>query len=329
MKTKILYILASSQSDIFWEQTFLSITSLRKTNPSVKVALLMDNITYSTLSETRAMLLKIIDEPVVISLDNVISNKEKSRVLKTNMRNYVDGDFLYIDSDTLILSDLSTIDDVQYELGAVYELNRSLGNNYGRASFEEATNRFDCYFSDEDEYFNSGVMLVKDTKNNHDFFSKWHEEWQKGKKIGIYFDQPSLGCVNKMYNSHIKPLDGSWNCQGRYCLNFIRDAKIFHYFYDSFFVFPLMDKNYFEEFKKKAVISSGLLDILINPFKHITENNEILTGDDVRRLHSRLYALIRLLDNKAPRLYSFIDNTLDFFYKKLSSIKPRRLAPPR
>ena len=113
MKTKILYILASSQSDIFWEQTFLSITSLRKTNPSVKVALLMDNITYSTLAETRAMLLKIIDEPVVISLDNVISNKEKSRVLKTNMRNYVDGDFLYIDSDALILSDLSTIDDVK------------------------------------------------------------------------------------------------------------------------------------------------------------------------------------------------------------------------
>ena len=114
MRTKVLYVLVSNENDIFWEQTFLSIQSLLRTNGSTNITVLMDNLTYYGLKDKRAVLLSLISEPVVIDLDQNLSNKEKSRILKTNMRNYVDGDFLYIDTDTIILGDLSDIDRCEY-----------------------------------------------------------------------------------------------------------------------------------------------------------------------------------------------------------------------
>ena len=44
----------------------------------------------------------MIDETIVIDLPHEYTNKEKSRILKTNMRNYVKGDFLFIESDGVV-----------------------------------------------------------------------------------------------------------------------------------------------------------------------------------------------------------------------------------
>jgi len=329
MKTKILYVLVSNSNDIFWEQTFVSISSLRMTNQNVSVTILMDKVTHDSLIGVRSRLKNIVDEIIVIDLPKYSTNKEKSRILKTNMRNYVNGDFLFIDSDTIILSDLSEIDNVTDDISAVYERNRIVSEDFGRASYEEALMRFDCKLYDSDEYFNSGVMLVKDKLETRQFFSEWHSQWMKGKKLGIMFDQPSLGVVNQKYNSFIKPLDGSWNCQGRFCLKYIYTAKIFHYLFDSSFSFPLMSKDLFLELKKTGELSTQLNDIINNPFYYISSNNEILTGSDVKRFHSRMYSFIRLLDEKLPFLYSSVEFLLNNIYGCILKFKKRNLAPPR
>ena len=329
MNTKILYVLVSNNNDIFWEQTFVSITSLRRTNQHVSVSVLMDNVTHDSLVDVRGRLKNMIDEIIIVDLPIKYTNKEKSRILKTNMRNYVDGDFLFIDSDTIVLSDLSDIDNVTYNISAVYERNRNSTEDFGRASYEEALIRFDCKLSASDEYFNSGVMLVKDNMKTRQFFSEWHNMWVKGKEIGIMFDQPSLGVINQKYNNFIKPLDGGWNCQGRFCLNYIYTAKIFHYLYDSSFSFPLMSKELFLDLKQTGELSIQLNDIIENPFYYISPNNEILTGADVKRFHSRMYSFIRILDEKSPRIYFAVEFLLNSIYNFILKCKKRNLAPPR
>ena len=326
---KVLYVLVSSEKDIFWEQTFVSITSLRRTNTNVSVAILMDNNTYDSLIGVRSVLKDMVDEIKVVNLPIEYSNKEKSRVLKTNMRNYIDGDFLFIDSDTIILSDLSDIDNIACDISAVYERNRSIAEDLGRASYQEALVRFGCTLTESDEYFNSGVMYVKDNDVTRGFFVEWYNQWLKGKSMGVMFDQPSLGVVNQKYNNYIKPLDGRWNCQGRFCLNYIYTAKIFHYLFDSSFSFPLMSKDLFLELKQTGELSKQLNDIINNPFYYIASKNEILTGSDVKRFHSRMYSFIRLLDEKFPFIYSSVEFLLNHIYGCILKCKKRNLAPPR
>lgn len=329
MKTKVLYVLVSNNNDIFLEQTIISISSLRKTNDQVHVSVLMDDLTFKSLVSVRSKLKDMIDETIVLDLPHEYTNKEKSRILKTNMRNYVKGDFLFIDSDTIILSDLSEIDCLNCDFAAVYERNRPVSIDYGRASYKEALVRFECELSDKDEYYNSGVMYVKDNEVTRNFFNDWHNEWLRGKNLGIYFDQPSLGVVNQKYKNYIKPLDGVWNCQGRYCLNYIYKAKIFHYLFDSSFSFPLMYKDLFIGLKETGELSEELKNIIDNPFCYISSNNEILTGDDVKRFHSRMYSFIRLLDNKFPFIYNIIETLLNSIYGFVLKCKKRNLAPPR
>lgn len=329
MDTKVLYVLVSKDSDIFLEQTILSITSLRRTNNDVTVSVLMDDVTRKSLVGVRSKLLELIDEPIVVSLDQKYSNKEKSRILKTSMRNLVEGDFLFIDSDTIILGDLSCIDEFPYPMGAVYERNRTRAEDMGKASYDEALHRLNCYLDNADEYYNSGVMYVKDIPENHVFYKEWNSKWQESVTKNIYFDQPSLGCVNKLHNNYIKPLDGLWNCQGRYGVRYYRDAKIFHYLYDKFFEFPLMSKHSFDVLKETASVNDELEEIIANPFRFLGMRNELICGDDVKRFHSRYYSFIRAFDVKLPSVYRFFDNIINRCYSLFLHFKTRKLAPPR
>lgn len=329
MNTKLLYVLVSSEKDIFWEQTYLSVYSVRQHNPSITISVLMDDVTYMSLVGVRNKLLEWIDEPIVINLDNKLSNMMKSRYLKTNVRNYVLGDFLYIDSDTIILDDLSKIDSFKFEMGAVYEFNRKLADNTGRRSLEEVLSRFGLHLDGSDEYYNSGVVFVRDTPGNHAFFNEWFNKWLDGTKNGVYFDQLSLGFTNKAHHNYIKPLGGEWNCQGKYCINYVREARIFHYLFDSAFEFPLMCKDAFIELKKTGNINSLLLSIVENPFRHISPKNKIITGNDFLILEIRQYALLYLIYNKYYRLFSFVEKALKLFNSIILMIRYRKFLPPR
>ncbi len=331
MKTKVLYVLVSNQEDVFLEQTYISIYSLRKHNPSVHVTILIDDVTDESLCGVRANILKLIDEKVVVNLDRKLTNKYKSRVLKTNMRNYVDGDFLYIDSDTIILSDLSEADTINESIAAVFELNRSIKDNPGWKSAAEPLERIGGHLDEKDDYYNSGIILAKDNEMIRDFFQSWYSTWIEGTKVNVFFDQPALGVVNQKYGNIIKQLSNDWNCQGRYGVRFYRTAKIFHYLFDATFDHPLMNKSLFQGLKDKGEISEELEGIIKNPFLYLCPVNEVMTGNDLLLTHSRYYSTIRALQTKSPKFFYRVDRMnekLYNFYLKVIK-KKRNLAPPR
>lgn len=327
MKTKILYVLVSTIDDIFAEQTYLSLFSLRKFNKGVSVSLLMDNKTAVSLKDRNFDLLAMVDEPVIIELPDEMTNKYKSRVLKTNMRNYVDGDFLYIDSDTIILSDLSDIDDVESNIAAVYEFNRPF-ELLNKSTLSEIFNRMEAIISSITEYFNSGVMLVKDNAFTRSFFNSWRNEWEKGAKLNILFDQPSLNILNSQYNNCIHELDGVWNCQHRYSYRFIPKARIFHYLFDKTLGYPLMNKDSFMSLKETGSLSDLLLSCLNDPFRQMCDNNVIITGDDIIVHNSKLYSIIKKIHHQ-KWLFNSVDSFLNYLNFLIVSIRKRTLAPPR
>ena len=326
---KVLYVLVSSPNDIFLEQTILSIFSLRKHSPNIKVSILVDDVTASTFVGSRAMILNIIDENIVIELDNKYSNKYKSRILKTNMRNYVEGDFLFIDSDTIILDDLSTLERNDYEIAAVYEFNRPLNYLWDTSTLDECLARFDYKVELNDELFNSGVMWIKDTPKNHHFFAQWHSKWKYGAEQDVLFDQPSLFITNKENEHFIKQLSGIWNCQGAYCLNYIRKVKIFHYLFDADFDFPLMKKESFDCIKLNGEIDETLKAIVCDPFAYISCKNAIIMNNTLDLIHTRQFRILRSLYFRYNKFFMLNDKIIDKLYTYYLKFKKRNLAPPR
>ena len=331
MKTKVLYTLVSTNNDVYYEQTFLSLFTLRAQMPDVHVALLIDGVTDDTLIDHRAALQSMINEKIVINLDRSLTNLMRSRLLKTNMRNYIDGDFLYIDADTIILSPLNEIDNCECDIGAVLETNKLFSNNSNKQFIIEATEKIGHHLKNDEKYYNSGVMFVRDNSFTRDFFNSWCKIWLEGTEKNVFFDQPSLAKVNSIYNYPIKELSGEWNGIGKYCINYVRYLKIFHYVYDPFFEFPLVKKETFMNLKKTGEIDANLLTIISDPFKSISNINEILSGDMALLIHTRLFAVIRNIYFNQYKLFKKLDSLITWLFDIYLRYfkKNRKYTPPR
>lgn len=232
---KYLYVCTSSQRDLFLEQTFASIVSLKQKIPKAFVALLIDKCTEQTLTDGRERIKDLVDELVVRDLDANLSDKVRSRILKTSMRNCIEGDFLYIDSDTVILEDLSEIENVPYDLGGVQDSHVLLSKNpmlQKKEHLKELSKlNSDKAFLTSEIYINGGVLFARDVPKNREFFRLWNKHYLEFlKKENISQDQPTLSLVNYLMGFPIHELNGKWNCQLNYGASFYRKAKILHYF---------------------------------------------------------------------------------------------------
>lgn len=236
MKTKIVYDIISSKDDIYFEQVWASAWSLKHFNPNAYVLVLTDKETNDTiLSDARNGSLLYIDEIRVVDFDQSYSNKEKSRWIKTNMRELVKGDFLFIDADTIVTSDLSEIDNLTCDIGAVLDYHCHTKEISHYPIFNDMyiaplKNIYNVDYSDSTDVFNSGVLFVRDNKKTHDFYKLWHKNWKHSRECGECRDQLSLTKTCQELGNPITEISGAYNCQIRFSVQFLHEAKIIHTF---------------------------------------------------------------------------------------------------
>lgn len=253
MKTKIVYVLISDETDYFMEQALMSVFSLRMHNHDVHVDLAIDRRTESTLVGKRAKIREYVDRVIIADVPDHYSNMMRSRHIKTCLRNIIEGDFLFIDCDTIICDDISMIDDHQCELGMVADLNGPLlltekqtiakGIKAGFKSFEG------------EPYFNSGVIYAKDTPSIHSFYSQWHDNWLKSLNNGIPNDQPALCETNRMQGHLIHELNAQWNCQIKFHgINTQKSAHVIHYYSGKDTHVPSTENIIFYDIKQQGCI---------------------------------------------------------------------------
>ena len=236
MRTKIIYIVSSDENDYYLEQTLLSVYSLRKHNPDAVVELVVDHKTDSTIKGNRIEILKYVNRKIVILTPSYLNKVQTSRFLKTSLRNIVEGDFLYIDSDTVITDKLDEIDNVDFEIGAVQNWHASISYHYrtgDRIKEEAKEDGWEC--GDDIKYYNGGVLYVKDTDRMYLFFKDWQLAWMDiMQKTGRHYDQSPLALINERYGYLIEELPGIWNCQIlKYGIPYLHNAKIIHYYIAS------------------------------------------------------------------------------------------------
>lgn len=215
MQTKLVYVLTCAPEATYIEQALISIWSARYHNPDAHIVLLVDDKTDELLVGKRAEVLEYITEKVVIPFEDTNATMMYcSRWIKTQVRELVKGDLLFIDCDTIVNKSLEEIDEVKADVAAAPESNLPIADFHPSLyqSMEENAKKIGWDMAGEEYYYSSGVIYVKDTPMAHKIFQLWHQYWIDGGQIGINIDQPSLAKANIDCGHLIERIDNTWNC---------------------------------------------------------------------------------------------------------------------
>ena len=229
METKLVYVLASDEKDVFTESALISIFSARKHMPSAHIVLAVDDCTDATLRGSRAALLDFVSEKRVAEFPEGISKKVRSRLLKIRSRQMVNGPMLYLDCDTMVVRDLSSIDSCQYDVAAVIDGHCPFVLHPCKKMFQDQASVIGESLSSSQHLFNGGVLWASDTMRSTSLFSRWEKEYERSLAKGLCQDQPALWRTDRMLGSVVGELPGVWNCQLRLGPLFLHEAKIIHF----------------------------------------------------------------------------------------------------
>ena len=231
MQTKLVYVLTCAPEATYIEQALISIWSARYHNPDAHIVLLVDDLTNQLLVGKRAEVLEYITEKVVIPFEDAnASMMYRSRWIKTSVRQLIEGDFLFIDCDTVVAQTLADADDIECEIGAVLDTHRPVSalqysERINLVKFAAACN---WDFSGVERYYSSGVLYVKDTENTHKFYQLWHKNYLHSSQCGVNIDQISMEKASQEVPI-VSDIADTWNTIMFIRPKFIEQAKIIHF----------------------------------------------------------------------------------------------------
>lgn len=316
------YVLVSDSTDIYYEQFLVSLISLKHWNPDSNVFVACDNATKGTLTGLRSRHLKYVNEVKVVDFEEDKSKHYRSRFLKTTLRKLFSGDFLYLDSDTIVcdkieesefMGDVMGVDD-KHQLPQNHSMWPEISRDINGAGFS-ADNLV--------HYINSGVLWMKDCKIVHELLSLWHQLWLNSEKRGISVDQPSLNEANKRMGGIIGCLSGEYNCQVSATLKYLYKAKIIHCFATMVSeasskecAYLFLNKDFYYEMKDREITSLDE-DRIFDAKSAFDGGETILLGkkdsDTYRSLvRTNLYGFIYCLFNskRGRWLFDFMDKVV-------------------
>ena len=298
----ILYVLVSSPSDVYLEQAYISMHSLRYYMPNVHIVLLTDNATKRTFTGIRKDETKYADEIIAIDLDaDKYNGQQRSRILKTSARKYVKGDFLYIDCDTIITKPLP-LDDVEVidaDIAACWDTHSLFKDNPYRDMCIEHARLLGWNIESEKEYFNCGVMYVKDSPVAYKFYESWNKNWYEGLEKGVKMDQPSFALTNHQMNHVVKVMHDVWNCELKHGIRYLKDAYIVHYLctnpsvFQTKQLFLLNEKDVLMEVKRTGCLSEDINRTIEDPFYGLADITHLFAGEDIYFFQTKSYTYLR------------------------------------
>lgn len=310
MKTKCIYVVASDSDDIYLEQTYLSAFSLNLHNPNANITLVVDEKTEHSLLGKRKGILNVISDICTVKCPEEYSKMAVSRFLKTSLRQHVEGDYLFIDGDTIITDRLDSIDNFYFDIGACIDKHLNISNHTQKANILTKAKQIKWDVTHWDgRYFNSGIMYVKESPIAIELYDKWHYEWKSFAQKRIYIDQPSLNKINMQMGGIITEIGGEWNCQIiENGIKYLNRAKIIHYFASSRgrgnrdnnpFLFK--SKDLYSKIKNNG-ITEDIKEMLSHPKDAFSDKVRLVDGSTSDFLSSPIGRLARSLDNKIPSL---------------------------
>lgn len=318
MKTKIVYVLVSDGKSVYFERAFVSAWSVKYHNPTAHIAVLIDSGTKEVLDkDAYDNFMNLIDEEIVVPINNDFSNLEKSRWMKTQLRELVKGDFLYLDVDTISCEDLSDIDNETCSVGMVWDFNCKLSDNHC-LKIHRRTLKY--YFNQEivldGNYYNSGVIYAKDNDDAHVFFRNWHKNWLHTRRKGYYRDQLSLLKTTIDNPTCIREISGVYNSQVSISLCYFHEAKIIHFYkmVEDFSPTPFLSNKFYLDVRKNKDVSEKMAWEILH-CKSSFNVPTLLCGDiDLQIVSGNIYKLLKHIYRSHHFVLQFLKAFCNLYY---------------
>lgn len=315
----VVYVLTSTEEDYFYEQFLISVTSLKHYMKQIHTILVIEQETDKYIKKFHNEVNCFVNQIIVNDLPKEYSMAARSRILKTKMRELVQGDFLYIDCDTVICESLESIQDLNHS-AAVLD-NHCCVNN-AITEFQpviERAGRFHFSVGYHNKHLNTGVLWCRDDEQTRNFFRRWNQLWEDTYKQGVLADQLSFNEVNNRMDGCFKEMDGTWNCQLRYGLPFLAEAKIIHYFASNIggnsskrtYSYILTDLKMLRKMRKCGGISEEVYKIICQPRRGFNTAMIIETGTpDYYIINTNIGRTLRYIYRKHSTLFFIANNLL-------------------
>ena len=311
MRTVFVYVLVFDNTTIYYEQLLASVWSLKYYNKC--------HVTVATDEESHQLMLTgwrkqyadLFDEIIPFHFDESVSKVERSRQLKTTLRQRVIGDLLFIDTDTVITGDLSEIDNLTCNIGMVEDMNCPFDKN---PHYQDILNRNERLFGRRERtslsYYNSGVIYAKDNENVREFYDLWNKKWVQSKNRGVVQDQPALYETCLELQDTVVPLSGIYNCQAVINVNFLSTAKVMHFFNTKDkknAISPFIDGTIYNRIKTQQELSDEIKEDVLHCKERFISPMMIASGEDIIVWHSRAFDLLKYIIEHHRRTANAID----------------------
>lgn len=319
MNTKLVYVVISNDQDIYLEQAWASAYSARYHNPHAYIVFVTDEETHNSILQTpRKGVMSVINEIIDIPFQENVSNIQRSRYIKTNLRNLIEGDILFIDTDTVITGNLEEIDRWQINIGAVQDLHCSFNKFPFAGGVRIALKKIYgiSYVKKDTEYFNSGVLYIKDNSITRNFFSAWHKNWKLGLSKGLATDQQSLIKTVNDIPHVITSISGNYNCQVLGSIQYLHTSKIVHFFnakWNDNSLNPFFDKEIYLKIKSNKGITPDIEYQLLHCKEQFVSPSAPICLNDMIIWKSPAFYLLRWIKLHSNLLYRAIQFTSRVF----------------
>jgi hypothetical protein len=225
---QVCYVLASESWDRYARMAWVSATLVRHFHPNCKISLLVDQATGKALYSPRSPLLDVVDNTVVIEtgLDNALA---RSRFVKTTMRRWIVGDFVFLDVDALPLAPFADILNIDAPLAAALEFNKEEKDRFFPDGIDAVYARLN-WPRPVPRYFNTGVIVLRDTAATHAACEEWHRRWLLTRDLGCLSDQPSFNSAMHETRTQVGILPPEYNAMVLFFPWRFRACRIAHFF---------------------------------------------------------------------------------------------------
>lgn len=298
---KYIYVVTGNKNNVYVEQAWVSIWSLKHYNPDARVVIITD-VETSKYIDTIHALKPLLYHIEAVKFDKSVSSVVRSRWLKTSMRQLVDGDFIYIDSDTIITDNLSELEQATIDLGLVLDMHVEFPIHYYHKLVSKLIKKiYKEKVGKVKEYYNGGLVLCRDTKQNREFFHRWHENWKTSKNQGVNFDQMSLLKTCMEFPNLATQISGIYNCQLTYNIRYFHEAKIVHFQRVKNTGEPISEfytNEIFERIKEAGEIGNDIIKCILTCKSNLTAMVSPVNYQEFRILRSYPVTFLKVIYTK-------------------------------
>ena len=296
---------------ILSEQALASVWSLKHFN-DCHVTVVTDEESHQLmLTGWRKQYAELFDEILPFHFDESTSKMERSRQLKTTLRQLIKGNFLFIDTDTIITGDLSEIDTLTCDIAMVEDMNCAfMLHPHYKEIIVRNSRIFDLNNAEQTSYYNSGVIYVRDSETSELFFQTWNRLWSLGKRKQMFLDQPALYETCKELPDVVESLSGVYNCQVVINVSYMINAKILHFFNSKDkknVIHPMLDGSFYRQIKSDRGLANYTQGDILNCRSLFSSPIMLAPGDDILAWHSRSFDLLRYLQKRHRKTANVLD----------------------